>query len=96
MTQPESRLQRRIQHALRARGAFVFKVHGSEHMMSGLPDLIVCYQGRFFALEVKMPGNRPSPIQLLRIKQIKQAEGSAEVVFTVDEALFVVFGDMPK
>jgi len=96
MTQPEARLQRKIQNALRDRGTFVFKVHGSQFMMSGLPDLIVCKEGAFIGLEVKMPGNTPTPIQLLRKKQIEGAGGQYHVVHTVDEALFAVFGIMPS
>ena len=89
MTQPEARLQRKIQIALRANGAFVFKIHGSQHMMAGLPDLIVCKDGKFIGLEVKMPGNKPSQVQILRMRQIERAGGKYHVVHTVDEALFV-------
>lgn len=64
MTQPEARLQRRIQHALKASGAFSFKVHGSEFMMAGLPDLVVCLDGMFLGIEVKMPGCVPTERQL--------------------------------
>lgn len=90
MTQPESRLQRAIQHALMNRGAFVFKVHGSQYMMTGLPDLVLCYRGWFVALEVKMPGNDASPAQKLRIKQIRKAGGRAYVVRSVAAALKVL------
>lgn len=65
--QPESRLSRKIQNALRdeyGRDLFVFKVHGGPLMMAGLPDLIGCYRGRMFAFEVKMPhGGDPTEIQ---------------------------------
>lgn len=87
MTQPEARLQRKIQDVLRQAGAFVFKVHGSQHMMSGLPDLIVCYRGRFIGMEVKMPGNKPSKIQHLRARAIKDADGFCFVVHSTNEAL---------
>lgn len=87
MTQPEARLQRKIQDELRKRGAFVHKNHGSEMMMSGLPDLIGCYRGYYFAFEVKMPGNKPSAIQRRRLQQIIDAGGVACVVHDVQEAL---------
>lgn len=90
MTQPESRLQRKIQEALKRSGAFVFKVHGGEHMMSGLPDLVICYRGVFIGLEVKMPGGKVSPIQRLRHKQIREARGVCHVVYGVDDALAVI------
>ena len=60
MAQPEARLSRKIQQHLRETypGIFVFKVWGSEHQMAGLPDLLGCWCGRFFGLEVKMPEKR--------------------------------------
>lgn len=87
MSQPEARLQRRIQSALRARGAFVFKVHGSTHMMSGLPDLIVCWRGQFIGMEVKMPGNGPSEVQKLRAREIRAADGFCFLVYSDEDAL---------
>lgn len=87
MTQPESRLQRKIQDEIRKRGGFVFKFHGSALTMRGVPDLIVCWRGLYVGLEVKMPGEKPSPIQRHRGRQIRAAGGCAYVVRSVDEAL---------
>lgn len=88
-TQPESRLQRKIQNAIKAEGYFVFKVHGSEYMMAGLPDLIVCAQGLFIGLEVKLPSTRSntSARQDYVHELINDAGGKAVVVCSPDEAL---------
>lgn len=99
MTQRESRLSRKIQTALREKGAFCFKVHGSENMMAGLPDLIVCYHGKFIGMEVKHPETRgnTSPRQEFVMGQIRNAGGYARVVCSVEEALALladVFGDL--
>lgn len=92
MAQRESKLSRKIQDALRARGVFVFKVHGSEFMMAGLPDLVACAWGQFVGLEVKNPGSRAdrSRIQKHRAEQIARAGGVATVVTSVREALEIV------
>ena len=58
MSQPEAKLSREIMKTLRLKGYFVFKVHGSEYMMAGLPDIIVCAEGKFVGLETKMPSQR--------------------------------------
>jgi hypothetical protein len=50
MAQAESKLSRDIMCALRLEGWFCFKVHGSEHMMAGLPDIVVCANGYFIGL----------------------------------------------
>jgi len=89
----ETRLSREVQKALRQCGAFVFKVHGSEYMVAGLPDLIVCYQGRFFGLELKLPGNKTSPRQEYIGEKIQLAGGQWAVVHSVAEALSIVLPD---
>lgn len=91
MAQPESILSRRIAGAIRARGGFVFKVHGGPTMMRGLPDLIGCYRGRFIGWESKMTkSDVPSPIQRYRHKQIREAGGLALVVRSIAEAMAVL------
>jgi len=90
MTQGESRLSRQIADDIRARGGFVFKVHGSAAMMNGLPDLVGCYKARLIGIETKMPGNTPSPVQRLRHKQIRAAGGIVAVVHSREEARAVL------
>lgn len=92
MTQRESKLSRSIQQALRTRGAYCLKIHGSEYMQVGTPDILGCYRGRFFALETKLPESRShvSMVQLRQMEKIKRADGLALVVCTVDEALRVL------
>src|SRR5690349_8094333 len=90
MAQPEARLSRAIMAALRQRGAFVFKVWGSEHMMAGLPDILGCYRGRFIGVETKMPGNTTSRRQDYVISKIRQAGGRVVVAHSVSEALRVL------
>lgn len=78
--------------ALRKEGIFCFKVHGSEHMMSGLPDIIACVDGLFVGLEVKHPETRDnlSERQKYIQKQIRTANGICETVTTKMEALGVI------
>ena len=89
MTQKESGLSRKIALALRVEGAFVFKVWGSEYMMAGLPDLIGCYKGQFFAFETKLPEKRRnvSLVQQRVMAKIRNAGGYTQVVCTVPEAV---------
>jgi len=92
MAQRESVLSKRIAAELKKQlgfDLFVFKVWGSAHMMAGLPDLIGCYRGRFFGLEVKHPETRSnqSERQLLVQGWIRQAVGLSEVVTSPKEAV---------
>lgn len=92
MSQRESALSRKIMEALRAEGYFCFKVHGSEFMMAGLPDIIVCAEGKFVGLETKLPEYRTnvSPRQVVVHTQIEHAGGVARVVCSPNEALSAV------
>ena len=92
MAQKESRLSRRIMDAVRDEGHFCFKVHGSEHMMAGLPDIIVCAKGLFISLETKNPESRDdvSPRQRYVHGLIEDAEGIAHVVCSPAEAINVI------
>lgn len=92
MTQPESKLSRKIMDALRLQKWFCFKVHGSEYMMAGLPDIVVCAEGRFIGLETKLPHQRSntSPRQDYVHQQIRDAGGAAHVVCSPEEAIAIV------
>lgn len=91
MAQGESALSRRMAATIRARGGFVFKVHGGPTMMNGLPDLVGCYKGYFIGLETKMPeGDDPTPIQRLRHKQIRASGGITAVVRTVKQVNYIL------
>lgn len=92
MSQRESRLSRKIQERLRAEGWFCFKVHGNELMMAGLPDIIVCAGGLFIGIETKNPETREntSPRQDYIHMKIRQADGTAAVVTSPDEAVQVI------
>lgn len=84
--QPESKLSTKIMKAWRNRGAFCYKVHGSEMQMAGVPDISGTFRGWSVWCETKMPGNAPSAIQLHRIKQIRAAGGLVVVAYSVKEA----------
>jgi len=50
-----------------------------------VPDIVGVLEGRFFGLEVKLPGNQATPLQLYQIDQIQQSGGIAGVVYSVDD-----------
>ncbi len=87
---PETRLQMRIQKELcrtYGRRLWLFKVHGGPFQKAGIPDLVGCVDGLFFALEVKMPGETPKPIQHAMITLIQISGGLAAYVDTVESAV---------
>lgn len=60
-------------------GWYYFAVQG---MMSvkGIPDIVGQYKGRFFGLEIKAPGKKPTGFQALQIEAIRCTGGACFVV----------------
>jgi len=47
---------------------------------SGVPDIIVCYQGKFIGIECKANGNKPTNLQLKNLQDIFNAQGQSLVI----------------
>lgn len=97
---PETVLTNKIRKAIQAQWpeAFVVKI-GTGFQMAGIPDLLICLDGKFIALEVKCrrPGEsiwhahgRTTERQRQILDLIQRAGGTAEVVIDVEEALSVL------
>jgi len=69
---------------------FFWKEHGGQFGTAGIPDIIVCYKGRFLAFECKVGKNKPTVLQEVTIRQILRAGGYAMVVRSVDEVKEVI------
>jgi len=61
------------------------KIHGNGMQRSGEPDLIICFEGFFYAVELKFEKNKPTKLQEFRLQQWKNAGGKSFVVNQLDE-----------
>ncbi len=95
MAKRETLLQQRIARELNANSSIkVIKTHGSPYMEMGTPDLIGCYNDRFFAFEVKNAdvdddGNfteKASNIQVKRMDQWAAVGAIVGVVRSINDA----------
>ena len=66
-------------------GCFAWKTHGGMYGTAGIPDIIACVQGNFFAFEVKTATGKATLLQEATIRKILAAGGTAAVVRSVDE-----------
>ncbi len=64
---------------------FAWKTHGGMYGTAGIPDIIACVQGRFFAFEVKTASGKATLLQEATLRKILAAGGTAAVVRSVDE-----------
>jgi Holliday junction resolvase len=67
------------------------KVHGGPFQSAGIPDLIGCTGGLFFAFEVKTPSGETSALQEEIMRRIRREGGAvAAVVTTPGQAVTLV------
>ena len=64
---------------------FCWKEHGGMYGTAGVPDIICCIDGRFFAFEVKNETGVPTALQEATIRRINAAGGVAVIVRSVGE-----------
>lgn len=72
---------------------FFWKEHGGQYGTAGIPDIIVCYKGRFYGLEAKVGTNMPTRLQEATIAAIRKAGGAAGVVRSVDDVKKLLQGE---
>lgn len=56
--------------------------------IAGIPDIILCTDGHFVALELKIKGRNPGSrfkLQLHILEQIRKAGGTASVCYSVED-----------
>lgn len=82
----EKSITRSIQSWLKTQPeVWQFKVHGGPYQTAGIPDIVGCWSGRFFALEVKGQRGYPTVLQTKTLEKIREAGGLAAVVKSLDE-----------
>lgn len=65
------------------------KTHGSIYQ-TGWPDILGCAEGHFFAIEVKLPGGKPTPLQAAQLDLWASALGITGCAHSVEEAIRII------
>jgi len=63
------------------------KRHGTAFGIAGDPDIFGCVNGWHFEIEVKRPGEKPTPLQTHRLIEWRKAGAVTGVATTADEAV---------
>lgn len=81
----EKNFENKIKKYLKNKGAWFIKYWaGAAPTKAGVPDLLVCYKGKFIAIEVKATNGKPSDLQLYNIRKINDAGGKAFLLYPKD------------
>ena len=81
----EAKKQTHILRALEVIGCYAIKVIVANRV--GTHDIIACYQGRFYSIEVKDKEGVTSALQLKKRQQVIAAGGKSIVAKTVKEVI---------
>lgn len=71
----EAEFSRKVTKYLESKGAIVNNQTGGIYSKVGVSDLIVCYKGRFIALELKVGNYQPDPLQISYLQKVRDAHG---------------------
>ena len=77
---PEKRVKQAVVKQLKELGAYYFYPVTGGYGASGVPDIVGCYYGRFFAFECKAGNNKPTALQQKNIDQINAMKGIVAVI----------------
>lgn len=77
---PEGKVKKQVTAILKAHGAYYFSPVTGGFGRSGVPDIVVCYRGKFIGIECKAGKGQPTALQLKNLAQIREQGGIALVV----------------
>ena len=80
MATPESKVKAKCVDIIKKHGAYYFYPVTGGYGRSGIPDIIVCYQGLFLGIECKAGFNKPTALQEREMSHIHKAGGAAIVI----------------
>lgn len=66
-------------------GCWYYRTNSHGYGRKGIPDVIVCYQGDFVAIEAKVLPDKPNAWQERELAQIRGAGGIALAIYDVSE-----------
>jgi len=79
----EQTLQAKIIKYMTAKGAYVVKVITASK--AGIPDILICYEGKFYGIEVKAGKNKVSGLQIANLKRIQECGGVAILAYSLND-----------
>jgi pantoate kinase len=80
MTTPEAKVKTRIRKILDTTKAYYAMPIGTGYGNSGVPDFLVCHQGRFIGIEAKAGKGKTTALQEKHLADIRAAGGTTFVI----------------
>ena len=77
---PEAKVKAKVNGILKSHKAYFFYPFSGGFGTSGIPDIVGCVNGKFFGIECKANGGKPTALQLHNLNLIQLCGGKAIVV----------------
>jgi len=77
---PEKKVKDKVVKILKEFGVYYFFPATYGFGRSGVPDIVCCLEGNFFAIECKAGKNKPTALQEREMEAIRKTKGVALVV----------------
>lgn len=82
---PETNFKNKVIKYLKDKGIWHVKYFANMFTKSGIPDILgVLPNGKFFALELKVEPNKPTPLQIRNVELINKTHGKAYILYPKD------------
>lgn len=86
----ESVLQKAIIDYCKAHGIYIVNIYGAGRCAKGVPDLILCVDGVFLAMECKVGKNRLQDDQVVNMRRILNSGGRWCCPRSIDDAVSAI------
>lgn len=77
---PEAKVKKKVKEILKELGVYYTMPVTGGYGNSGVPDFIACFKGRFYGIECKAGGNKPTALQWKHLADIEAAGGVALLI----------------
>ena len=77
---PEAKVKAKVRRLLEAASVYYFMPATGGYGRSGVPDIVGCCDGKFFAIECKAGKGKTTALQDNELRKIKEAGGIALVI----------------
>lgn len=77
---PEAKVKKKVTDQLQKMGAYYFFPVTGGFGNSGIPDIVGCLRGKFFAIECKAKGGKTTRLQDSHLEEIRKQGGIALII----------------
>lgn len=90
MNSSETAFKQKIERWLESIGAWYIKYWaGSKYTKEGVPDILACIKGKFYGIELKADRGRPTLLQIVNLRKIREAGGVGVLLYPKDFSQFI-------